>query len=330
MARKILTITALALAAGAVFTAWQAGNRTAAAEEAYPPIGAFVDVTDGRVHYTQTGSGPDVVLLHGAGGNLREFSFGLMDELATRYRVTAFDRPGMGYTGRVDGVDGSFGTEAETVAAQAAMLREASAALGIERPIVVGHSFGGAVAMAWAVGGLDQPDDPTNASAIVSLAGVLMPWPGDLGWYYWVNGSRLGGVTAVPLIAAFVSAQTVEQAVVETFAPQPAPQAYIDDVGAFLTLRPKSFRANTRQVNTLRPQIVELSARYPDLTLPIEIVHGTADTIVPIKVHPEELIKIVPSANLTRLEGVGHMPHHVDPKGTIAAIDRAAERAGLR
>ena len=95
-----------------------------------------------------------------------------------------------------------------------------------------------------------------------------------------------------------------------------------------LAARPDTFRANARQVNTLRPHVVEMEKRYPQLTLPIEIIHGTADTTVPINVHPEQLIKIVPSANLTRLEGIGHQPHQVDEDAAITAIDRAAERAG--
>ena len=51
---------------------------------------------------------------------------------------------------------------------------------------------------------------------------------------------------------------------------------------------------------------------------------------MPIHVHAEEVAKIVPQVNTVRLPGVGHMPHHAEPEVTVAAIDRAAERAGLR
>ena len=72
-----------------------------------------------------------------------------------------------------------------------------------------------------------------------------------------------------------------------------------------------------------------MAPRYGTLTLPVEIVHGTADRVVPIDVHAEVLLQQVPSAHLTRLEGVGHMPHHAAPEAVVAAIDRAARRAGL-
>lgn len=330
MARKAFSFTAAAVGLGALLTGCGAQYRISQAENAYPPTGDFVAVDGGRVHYVQEGSGPHVILLHGAGGNLRDFTFDLMERLTDRYTVTAFDRPGLGYTDRVPGVaKGATATEGDSPTAQAAMLREATGALGITDPVVVGHSFGGIVAYAWAVAGLDQ-DSPVNASALVSIAGVTMPWPGELDPYYRINGSAFGGLVTAPLIAALVPNSVVRARIEETFAPQSAPAGYADHIGAGLTLRTDSFRANIRQVNTLRPKVVELSARYPDLSLPIEIVHGTADTTVPINIHPEEFIKIVPSANLTRLDGIGHMPHHTNPQAVVSAIDTAAARAGLR
>lgn len=311
-------------------TSCTATYRAQKAEERYPPSGSFIEVTGGQVHYIQDGSGPHVVLLHGAGGNLRDFTFDLMGRLTDHYTVTAFDRPGLGYTDEVQGINtGPTATEGSGPLEQAAMLREAATKLGITDPVVVGHSFGGIVAYGWAVAGLDE-DAPVNASAVVSLAGVAMPWPGDLGAYYTINGSAFGGLVTIPLINVIATDGLIEQAVDGTFAPQPAPEGYAEHIGARLSLRPENFRANVRQVNTLRPKVVAMSERYPDLTLPIEIVHGAADTTVPNEVHSNELIKIVPSANLDLRPGIGHMPHHAEPEVAVAAIDRAATRAGLR
>lgn len=330
LARRAFTLSALALAVGAVATTVVNRSKVAKIETTYPPIGDFVTVNGAQVHYLQKGTGPDLILLHGAGGNLREFTLGLMDSLADRYTVTAFDRPGLGYSDRAPDVEtGPLATDGESPQQQATILRDAAQQLGIKQPIVAGHSFGGAVIMAWAVMGLDQDSD-VNASAIVSLAGVSMPWPGDLGQYYRVNGSAFGGIVTIPLISALASESQIAASIKGIFAPQPVVEGYAETIGAPLTLRPENFRANVRQVNTLRPHIVALSERYPELTLPIEIVHGDADSTVPIQIHPQELIKIVPSANLDRLQGVGHMPHHADPDAVIAAIDRAATRAGLR
>ena len=325
----MLVTAAATLGIGAVLTAGAAKYRANSAEQSYPPLGNVVEVGGVPVHYVQQGSGPHLVLLHGAGGNLRDFTFDLMGRLTERYTVTAFDRPGLGYSGRVPGVaEGIFAAAGDPPMDQAALLRNAAAEIGITDPIVAGHSFGGIVSLAWALHGLSG-DHPADAAAVVSLAGVAMPWPGDLGKYYTVNGSLLGGATTIPIISAFTPDAIVSERIEGTFAPQPAPDGYGTYIGTGLTLRPDSMRANIRQVNTLRPHVVEMAKRYPELTLPIEIVHGLADTTVPIDIHAEQIAKIVPQVNVTRLEGVGHMPHHAKPDETVAAIDRAAARAGL-
>lgn len=327
---KIAAYTALTIGLGAALTGCTTAQRTASAEKAFPPVGEFVAVTGGKVHYLRAGSGPELVLLHGAGGNIRDWTFDLFDRLAETYTVTAFDRPGLGYTDRVPGIEtGPTATDGDSPQAQAKMLREAADKLGIVDPVVAGHSFGGIVALAWANAGLDE-DAPHNARALVSFAGVSMPWPDDIGAYYTVNGSAIGGAVVIPLIAAIAPDNVIEGSVESVFAPNPMPEGYNEHIGPRLTLRPDSFRANVRQVNTLYPHVVEMSQRYPELTLPIEVLHGLEDKTVPIDVHSNELIKIVPTVSITELPGVGHMPHHTDPDAAIAAIDRAMARAGLR
>lgn len=318
-----LFISAAALAGCGLLVDGRATSRERAAEAAFPPEGAFVSVDGRQVHYVQRGSGPDVVLIHGASGSTRDFSLAFMDRLATRYRVTAFDRPGMGYTARAsDAFGGALNTGAESPAVQAAMLAAAARELGIDRPVVLGHSYGGAVALAWA---LDH--DP---AALIVVAGASNPWPGGLGAFHEVNASALGGASVVPLITAFAPEDQAMRVIAMIFAPQPAPPGYADHIGVGISLRRETLRANARQVNGLRPHVVEMSTRYPTLDLPVEIIHGDADTIVPLAVHSEPLARQIPGAQLTVLPGIGHMPHHAAPEAVEAAVDRAVDRAAAR
>lgn len=303
---------------------WRASAREAAATAAYPPQGRVIDVDGTPVHVLTQGSGPDLVLLHGASGNVRDWTFGFTDRLSDRYRVIMFDRPGLGWTGRLAGKSGAWNGASESPSEQAALLQKAAAIIGIERPVVLGHSFGGSVAMAWA---LNQPHD---TAAVVMVGAVSNPWPGELGWTYTVNGSAWGGALVVPVLTAFVPQSYIDGSVESIFAPQPAPEGYAAHVGAGLVLRRESLRANAQQVNGLYPHIVKLSKKYESLEMPFEIVHGDADTIVPLSVHSEPLSQQVPRANLTVLKGIGHMPQHVAPDAVEDAIDRAAARAGLR
>ena len=90
-----LLIAALTLAG---VTHWRASAREAAAEADFPPTGAFVTVDGRRLHYEIAGNGPDLVLIHGASGSLRDMTFGLRDRLTDRFRVIAVDRPGLGHS----------------------------------------------------------------------------------------------------------------------------------------------------------------------------------------------------------------------------------------
>ncbi|MFC2967376.1 alpha/beta fold hydrolase [Acidimangrovimonas pyrenivorans] len=272
---------------------------------------------EGRiVHAHIAGDGPDLILLHGASGNAREFTFRLMDRLKGRFRVIAFDRPGLGWSD-------ALGPEDADPAAQVRVLRKAAERLGAFNPIVLGQSYGGAVALSWA---LEHPDD---IAALVVVSGASNPWTGGLGAWYRATSVRPGAAVLVPLATAWASEKMTAKLVAEIFAPDPVPEGYVDHVAVPLTLRRKVLIANARQVNGLLPHIHQMSTLYGQIRQPLEIVHGTADSIVPIGIHSERLLRQVPGANLTRLEGVGHMPHHTNPDDIIAAIHRAAARAGL-
>lgn len=283
----------------------------AAAEAAFPPVGRFVDAAGERVHYWEQGSGAPVVLIHGASGNLRDWTFRIAPRLAERYRVIAFDRPGFGYTTRrTEG--------ASDPAVQAAILRAATTALGAERPIVVGHSLGGAVAMAWAVGAGAPP------AGVVSVAGVALPYASTLG-----EISRAIGLNELITEVYQDYARSrygdgvVREFVERVFRPQEPPEGYIAYIGAPLSLRDTSLKANAEDLSDLDAALDRISPRYGRVAVPVEAMHGTADqTVQPDQ--SRQLVDAVPNGRLTLLEGVGHMPHHARPDTLTAAIDRIA------
>ncbi len=324
-----LRTLALSLIAGTALIATVAGcgivarERAARAEAVFPPTGDIVDVGGTGVHVHIEGTGPDLVLIHGASGNTRDFTHSFIDQLTDRYRVIVVDRPGLGWTDRLPGYKGPLNARSESPQEQAALIAAALDHVGSRRAVVVGHSYGGAVALALT---LDHPD---RVAGLVMLAGASNPWDGDLGTLYAVNSSAIGGATVVPALSAFAPRGMVEGIVADIFAPQDPPEGYIKAIGAGLTLRPESLRANAQQVNGLLPHIVDMVPRYGTITAPTEIVHGDADDIVPLAVHSVPLSQQIPGARLTVLEGVGHMPHHARPQDVTDAIDRAARRAGM-
>ncbi|MFD0857994.1 alpha/beta fold hydrolase [Roseovarius aquimarinus] len=289
-------------------------ERRAVAE--YPPEGQILDVDGVQVHAVVMGDGPDLVLIHGASGNTRDMTFSLAPRLAERYRVIVFDRPGLGYTQRLNRSGASITQQAE-------LLRAAAAQLGAERPIVMGQSYGGAVALAWAA------TYPEDVAALIPVAAASNPWDTGLGMFYEITSSRWGQALVVPLITAFVPQSVVQSSIAGVFEPQEPPEGYAEAIAAPLTLRRVSLSANADQRANLLDEIEALVPKYGRITAPTEIIHGTADTTVGLEIHSEKLVDQIPGATLERLPGMGHMLQHVAEDEVVAAIDRAAGRAGI-
>jgi pimeloyl-ACP methyl ester carboxylesterase len=86
-------------------------------------------------------------------------------------------------------------------------------------------------------------------------------------------------------------------------------------------------RLNARQLTALKGYIRDMVPRYPDLAMPVELLHGDADTIVGLDLHSRALATQLPQARLTVLPGIGHMPHHAAQADLVAAVERVAARA---
>jgi pimeloyl-ACP methyl ester carboxylesterase len=154
---KILAASAAALAAAALYNTY----RTRKVERDHPPGGQFVSVDGVRLHYLEAGKGPPVVLIHGNVVTAEDLVMsGVFDRIARNHRVVAFDRPGYGYSDRPQG-------SMWTAAQQADLLQQAFERLGIERPVVVGHSWGTLVALELAL--------RDAASGLVLLGGYYGP-----------------------------------------------------------------------------------------------------------------------------------------------------------
>ncbi|MGF1501177.1 MAG: alpha/beta fold hydrolase [Paracoccaceae bacterium] len=281
---------------------------------AFPPVGAFVEVEGLPVHYWERGDGPPVVLVHGAAGNLRDWTFDVGPRLAEEFRVIAFDRPGFGYSGRPD----LLGYDPRV---QARILRKASAKLGAKRPVVVGHSWGGALAMAWAT------EAPESIAGAVPVSGVTIPYGGLVRVFYAIGlGEVATDLYSDYLLSSAREGGGIERFLGRVFRPQSIPAGYLEHVGAPLALRESTLRANSEDLAHLNAALIEMAPKYPGLRMPIEAVHGDAD-FIDWDDHALPLVEQTPSANLALLPGVGHMAHHAAPDEIGAAVDRVLTRA---
>lgn len=309
MWRWLLGFLAAFLGALWAYSAYHA-NQVA---KTFPPAGEFVAVGDVRLHYVEDGSGPPVVLLHGAGANLHDWKISLFDEVALNHRVIAFDRPGHGYSGR----PAEKGYDPRV---QAKLIHEALDKLGVERPVLVGHSWSGAVVLAYA---LAYPDE---VKGLLVLAGLSHPWEHSVSWYYRLAAAPvLGPVFRHTLMAPF-GRMRMERAVKDVFAPNPPPADYVDRAAAPLVLRPRAFLNNARDMIHVEKALREMSPNYASLSMPVIIISGTEDKSVDPEDHGEKLNRAVPNSELVLINSVGHMPHHFHQVRITDAIAYLAGR----
>ena len=297
------------LAGSALFN--RASAREAEAET--PPSGKFVEVDGVRLHYVDRGKGPVVVLLHGNGMMLQDFqASGVMDLAAAHRRVIAFDRPGFGYSERPR-------TTAWTPQVQAELIAKALKSIGVDRAVVLGHSWGTLVALAMAL------DHPETVTGLVLLSG-----------YYFATARPDVvplSIPAIPIVGDVV-ANTVAPltalisgpaALKASFAPAPVSEKFASFPAA-MALRPSQVRAAAADTAMMIPGAASLSTLYSSLVLPVVIMAGDGDLIVHPERHSKPLAEVIPSAELRMVPNEGHFFHYAVPDQVVAAINDVLRR----
>lgn len=289
---------------------------TWAIERANPPTGRFVDVDGGRLHIVELGAAdaPPLLLLHGASGNLNDLRLAIGERLAQRYRVILVDRPGHGWSDRPGGAADALPS------AQAKLIHQALVSMGVKRPIVLGHSWSGALATAYA---LAYPDE---LRGLVLLAPVTHPWPGGIGW--------INDVVALPVIGQLIARTLIlpagyfmlQAGTTAVFKPNTPPPDYVARTGVAMLLRPREFIANAQDLSDLKEFVRAQSLRYGEIKVPVDIIAGDKDPVVYTDIHSRAIARQAPNAVLTVLPGLGHMVQYAATDRVIQAVDEIAAK----
>ena len=288
------------------------------AEDRWPAIGDMIEVNGEDVHVIRSGdAGPVILMIHGASANAREFTSTLAPRLDASHRVLMADRPGHGYSERPDDSD-----ELATQAAQMAGVLKSLAP--DEKAVLVGHSFGGAVALRVAL------DYPELVKGLVLLAPVTHDWGGGgVAWYNkYASPPVLGPLFAQ--LAPVAGPAQVKNGIDSVFHPDEVPDDYYASAGLGLLFRPEEFRANSRDVNALKDELAAQQARYDQRDVPVVLFSGAEDTVINPTLHAGKIKHQIDDFTLIPLAQSGHMPHHAHGQAvadTIADLARKADQS---
>lgn len=269
------------------------------------PARAILRVDDLDIAYAEGGEGPPVVYLHGALMTLDEGVISLYQSLASRYRAILFDRPGHGSSGR--------GLATGSPWRQAALVRRALDQMGVERPVIVGHSFGGAVAMAYAL------RFPAQAAGVVALAPIAFP---ELRLEHLLFGWR-----ATPMVGEWLSglATRVDEALLPAlwggmFAPQVTPAEFAAAFPFAVASSRREMKADGEEAAAMAADLARSALSYWTCRVPVRVLHGERDVVVN-PMHGRGLAFQVPDGRFESLPGLGHMAHHFAQERVLAAVD---------
>jgi pimeloyl-ACP methyl ester carboxylesterase len=260
------------------------------------PASEWLEVDGERIHYRSLGHGPAIVIVHGLGGQMKNFDYLPLQQLASEHRLVLIDRPGSGLSPRHD--DRNAG-----IAAQGRLVAHFIRAMKLpQAPLLVGHSLGGAIALSVA---LQDPECIVALALIAPLThytpdvpppfralAIRNPWLRRL----------FAQVLATPL-GIVNSKKTVEL----VFGPDAAPGDFPVRGGGLLSLRPNAFYASSTDMCAVEDDLPAQELRYGELRLPISMLFGDADRVLDWKMQGEGLRAKAPQVQLELVPGAGHM-----------------------
>ncbi len=305
----VLLLIVAAIAGLVAFTARTAARVVAAC----PPRGRSLKVDGETIHVADEGAGPAIVMIHGLGGNLLNFDYALAGRLSADHRVVLIDRPGSGYSVRPDDAPANLRAQAATIAA---VMRQ----LGLSRPLVVGHSLGGAVALTLA---LEHPDCVGGLVLLAPLTHAMNEVPPvfrPLVIASPVLRKVVGWTVATPL--AIRNRDAVLDIV---FGPDPVPADFALRGGGVLGLRPVAFYNTSTDLLAINDDLPGIMQRYGTLAVPMAMLYGRDDRLLDHREQGEAMKAQVPALDFELIEG-GHMLPLMHPQACEAIIRRTRAR----
>lgn len=279
--------------------------------------GRFVQVCGTKLHFLEAGGGRSLLLLHGNGASAEDFTTsGIFDSAAVRYHVLAFDRPGFGMSPRPVG-------SPWTVGAQADLIQAAAAKLGIERYIVVGHSWGAAVALEMA------HRNPPSVAGIVVVAGYHYPPPR--------LALAISALPAAPLIGTVLRYTILPTlvrlswrwAMKKLFHPAKIAAPFAAKTKE-LASRPSQLRSIAAESFLMLASALLQNRRYADICVPVGIIAGAGDQLFDAKGEALRLQAEIRQSMVDIVPHAGHMVHQSRPQAVLAMIDKVAALASAR
>lgn len=255
--------------------------------------------------HAERGAGRPVVYVHGAVTTLEEGIIGLGEALSSRHRLICIDRPGHGGSDRGPGTGSAW--------RQAELLHALLEQLSVDRPVMVGHSFGAAVAMAYAL------QFPEALEGVVALAPVAFPEARLEHLLFAPRSFPVGGFW-LGTLAVPVDAMLLPMMWRGMFLPQTMTDVFRDRFPFVQAGGIAQLRGDGDDAAAMTASLARSAMLYWSCKVPVEVLQGDRD-IVANPLHGRMLAALLPHGRFQNLPGMGHMAHHFMPDRVVQAVE---------
>lgn len=259
-------------------------------------LSASLKTGDGRFTYEAAGDprSTPLVFLHGIGGAARAWR-GQLTFFGDRYRAIAWDMPGYG---------GSAALASPGIAELANSLQDFLHGVGVNRPVLVGHSIGGMIVQQWMV------RHPYRATAVVLAQTSPAFGRADGDWQRTFIEARLG-----PLDRGQTMASLAPALVRELVGDNPDTDGVELARDCMASVPEASYRASMLGLLGF-----DQRRALADIKVPTLVLSGSRDKNAPAPMMAK-MASYIPSASYVELEGAGHLVNLERPKAFNAALD---------
>jgi len=276
----------------------------------------YLNVENTRVRYVEAGAGSVIVMIHGNAGSVDDFDFKSLGMLCRDHRVIAVDRPGHGKSDRPNGSDA-------TLEFQTRLLHETLSRLGVTHPLLVGHSWGGSLALAYAV------EYPGELSAIVLLAPAAYSDGGADQFMRAVVKTPVVGDVSITLGRVIFGKHLLKKELEKAFYPDNVPEEYLRHASSSW-LRHKQLRAYLEDEYSLDKDLEKISKHYSEIRIPVVIVTGDHDKVVSAKQNAYRLKTSIAQSQLLELKNTVHQVPQTHPESIYNALTLISNSSSLR
>lgn len=303
----LVAISMTAVVTEACATIPDTGARLSTYRDEQMKLGRLRDVRlDGYTYcFLEAGTGPALVLLHGIGGSLYDWRH-VVDDLSQEHRVIALDLLGAGESSMPSSGDYS-------VFAQARRVKGLLDLLEIEKATLVGNSYGGGVAIAFA------QDWPERLAGLVLIDAAC--YAEEIPWY--VDLSHVPGAVD---IAQILPVKNRVEKVLRGCYRDPERLTSEEVANYAQEFAPAARRASAvRTVRALIPDdLTEFHARLRSIEIDTLIIWGDSDDVIPPKLGMR-LERDLPNARLVELQA-GHVPNQECPRKVVELVRQYVAR----